>query len=62
MEREQSLPCKPFRLSWKNLLDIVENYWTYFEKNGPLSENSSPHLVLQAGYGPGQNRRMDWLF
>jgi len=28
----------------------------------PLSENSSPHLEFEAGYGPGQNRLMDWLF
>jgi len=33
--------------------------WTYFEsignslKFGPLSENSLPTLVPQAGYGPG---------
>jgi len=31
-------------------------------KLAPLSENSSPPLVSQAGYGPGQNRLMDWLF
>ena len=26
--------------------------WTQFKKLGPLSENSSPYLVSQAGYGP----------
>jgi len=40
--------------SWK-LLDIVWKFRT-------LSENSSPPLVPQAGYGPRQNRLMDWLF
>jgi len=58
----RNLPCNPLRPPWKNLLGIVENYWTLFEKFGPLSENSSPHLVFQAGYEPGQNRLMDWLF
>jgi len=36
--------------------------WTYFEAIGhslkkyfPLSENSSPPLVSQAGYGPAEN-------
>jgi len=31
-------------------------------KFGTLSETSSPHLVSQAGYGPGQNPVMDWTF
>jgi len=26
--------------------------WTLFKKFGPLSENSSPPLVSQAGYEP----------
>jgi len=33
-------------------LDVVKNYWTQFKIFGPLSENSSPHLVSQASYGP----------
>jgi len=31
--------------------------WIYFKKFGPLSENSSPLLMSQAGYGPGSNWR-----
>jgi len=34
------------------VLDVVKNYWTQFKIFGPLSENSSPHLVSQASYGP----------
>jgi len=44
---------KFFSPSWKNVLDIALQYWTWFEIFRPLSENSSPHLVSQAGYGPG---------
>jgi len=46
-------PLQTFSPPWKNLLGIAENYWTLFEKFGPLSENSSPRLVFQVGYGPG---------
>jgi len=28
-----------------------------FKKCGPLAENSSPLLVSQAGYGPGENEQ-----
>jgi len=38
---------------WKNVLDTVSNHWTQFKKFGPLSENSSPLLVSQAGSGTG---------
>ena len=48
-------PYKFFRSPWKNVLDIVWNYWTYFKKIGPFSENLSPPLVSQAGYGPGHS-------
>jgi len=41
--------------SWENVLDTVENYWTKFKKFRSLSENSSPFLVSQAGYEPGEN-------
>jgi len=44
--------CKIFLSPWKNVLGIVQNYWTYFKKFGPLSENSSLFLVSQAAYGP----------
>jgi len=44
--------CSP---PWSNVLGTVENYRTWFKKVGPLSENSSPPLVSQAGYGPGLN-------
>jgi len=27
--QEAKSPCKIFRLPWKNVLGIVENYWTY---------------------------------
>jgi len=55
--RGEKPPNKIFRPSpWKNVLSIVENYWTEFKKYGPLSENSSsPPLVSQAGYGPGRH-------
>jgi len=33
------------------VLDIVQNCSAYLLKNWPLSENSSPPLVSQAGYG-----------
>jgi len=45
-------PYKFFRPSWKYVLDILWNYWTCSKKFGPLSENSSPLLVSQAGCGP----------
>jgi len=32
--------------------------WTQFKKFRPLSEKSSPHLVSQAGYGPGTDRHL----
>jgi len=50
-------PCKIFRPPWKNVhvLSIGQNYWIWFKKFGPLSENSLPPLVSQAGYGPGVN-------
>jgi len=34
---------------WENVLDIIEKY----VKFRPLSENTSPRLVSQPGYGPG---------
>ena len=52
MRRGQEAPLKFFSTPWKNLLDIVWKYWSYFENFGPFLENSSPHLVSQAGYGP----------
>ena len=39
---------KKFFSPWKNVLDTVN-------KLGPLSENSSPPLVCQAGYGPSSD-------
>ena len=44
-------PLENFCSPWKNVLDIVWKYWTYFKRFGPLLENSSPLLVSQAGYG-----------
>jgi len=48
-------PCKIFGLHWKNVLDTVYNYWTYFKKFARLSENSSLALVSQVGYRPGHD-------
>jgi len=45
-------PLKIFRPTWKNVLDKVQIYWTQCKKFEPLSKNSSPPLVPQAGYGP----------
>jgi len=42
----RSRPQKVFHLHWQNVLDIGQTIWA-------LSENSSPLLVSQAGYGPG---------
>jgi len=36
---------------WKNVLDMVWNYWTQFKKFGPLSGNSSPLLALRSCWG-----------
>jgi len=47
-----------FRLPWKNVLDIVQNYWAELKKFGPLSEKSSPHLMSQAGYGPADTQNI----
>jgi len=54
-------PCqKILRHPW--CLKLVLGLIGHSLKIEPLSENSSPHLVSQAGYGPGQNRLMDCLF
>jgi len=45
---------KIFRPPWKNVLDIIQNYWTQFKKFGP-PENSSPYLVSQVGYRPAES-------
>jgi len=45
-------PKKNVRPPWKNLLDVVQNYWTQLKKLGLLSENFSPILVSQAVYEP----------
>ena len=50
----RSPPKKFFAPPWKNVLNVVWNYWTQFKKFEPLSENPSPLLVSQAGYGPGR--------
>ena len=42
-------PYKSFLTPWKNVLDIVQKYWSLFHKFGPLSENFLPHLVSQTG-------------
>jgi len=41
-------PLENFLPSWKNVLDIVYNYWT-FKNLGP-PQKSLRHLVSQAGY------------
>ena len=46
---------------WKIVLDTFWNYWTYFKKIGPLSENSSSRLVTQAGYGPAYDQNLKSL-
>jgi len=53
---EGEAPLQNFSPLWKNVLCIVENFWTYLKKLGLLSGNSSPTLVSQAGYGPAE----DW--
>jgi len=50
--RRAKPPLQNFTPPWKNVLSIVENYWTLFKKFGPLSESSSPPLMSQTGYGP----------
>jgi len=40
------------------VLDIVQNYWTQVKIFGPLLENSSPHMVSQAGDGLGKSLRI----
>jgi len=49
--RAGEVPLEKFR-HLENVLDILQNYWTHFKKFEPLSGNSSPLLVSQAGYGP----------
>jgi len=48
---------RPITRGWANPLKISfappENVLDIVKKFGPLSENSSPTLVSQAGYGPG---------
>jgi len=53
----EAKPLENFSPPWKNVLGIVQNCWMgIVEKVGPLSQNSSPPLVSQAGYGPrGEN-------
>ena len=46
-------PPKNFFAPLENVLDIVWKYWTQQKKFRPLSDNSSPLLLSQAGYGPG---------
>jgi len=49
--QEGEAPLKIFRLPWKNVLDIVWNYWTLLKQFLLLSENSSLPVVSQAGHG-----------
>jgi len=49
----EALPRK-FSPPWKNVLDIIKNIRHSSKILGPLSENSSPLLVSQAGYGPAK--------